>query len=110
MAKRRVSGAVVKVPLGGGTHTYARVMKSSMAFYDAKTKDDLAYDDIKDKALLFIIPVMHKAVTSGRWPIVGTYPLEARFQKEPEYFNQDSLDPKIIRDLSRRQDAKGNET
>jgi hypothetical protein len=61
-----------------------------------RTKENLSFDDLKDKPYLFISPVMHKAVTSGRWPIIGTYPLESRLKKEPEYFNQDSLDPKLI--------------
>ncbi|HMZ65402.1 MAG TPA: hypothetical protein PK079_06250 [Leptospiraceae bacterium] len=35
--QKRTKGAIVEIPLNNGYHTYGRVLKSGMAFYDLKS-------------------------------------------------------------------------
>jgi hypothetical protein len=87
-------GAFVKVPLDNRWHSYARVLSEPLiAFYDAKTDTDLSLEEIKARPILFVLWVMNRAVTSGRWPVIGVLPVEEYLQDEPEFFKQDKLNP-----------------
>ncbi len=98
MAKKqkRVVGAFVKIPLSNTEHGYARILEGSLfAFYDVKTDKDLPLPEVQFKPILFKIWVMRSAVTSGRWKIVGTTPLEENLKVEPHFFKIDPLNKKL---------------
>src|SRR6266516_4218952 len=94
---RRVVGDFLKIQLGDGWHSYARVLdEPSFAFYDCKTRKDLTEDEIKKHSILFKIWVMNNAVTSGRWPVIGNSPLEESEKEIPAFFKRDALNPKSL--------------
>lgn len=37
--QQRTIGSIVKIPLENGFHTYARILKSRIAFYDLRTTE-----------------------------------------------------------------------
>ena len=91
MSKKRTVGDIVKVPLGDGTHTYARVLPhASFAFYDSRVKEELPAEDIAKKPILFFLAVMHDAVKKGRWSIVGHVPVNDGLEAPPKFI-QDAL-------------------
>lgn len=90
-------GAIVKIPLGDGQHTYARILEPPLfAFYDALARDDLDVDTIITKPILFKVWVMRHAITSGRWLKVGHRSLDSDLQQSPFFFKQDALRPEIF--------------
>lgn len=87
-------GAIVKVPLEPGWHTYARLLQPPLlAFYDSRSNRELPLEEIISKPILFKIAVMRDAVTSGRWQKIGAMPLESHLVEEPVFFRQDALKP-----------------
>ena len=91
MPNKRTVGDIVKIPLGDGTHTYARVLPhASFAFYDSRVNRDLTVEDIVKKPILFFLAVMHYAVKKGRWSIVGHVPLTDGLEAPPKFI-QDAL-------------------
>jgi hypothetical protein len=92
MSNKRAAGDIVRIPLGDGTHTYARVLPhASFAFYDSRVNEDLAVEEVVKKPILFFLAVMHYAVTRGRWSIVGHVRLNGDLEAPPKFI-QDALD------------------
>jgi hypothetical protein len=90
--RKRAIGDIVKIPLGDGTHTYARVLpEASLAFYDSRETKELAVEDVIKNPILFFVAVMHHAIKKGRWPIVGHVALNDDLQVPPRFI-QDALD------------------
>lgn len=78
MAKRqrRVVGAVLRVDLAPGWHTYALTLTDAeFAFFDAATQTALPVGDAVGRPVLFRWCIYNDAVTSGRWPRVGKAPI-----------------------------------
>jgi hypothetical protein len=61
--QKRTMGAIVRIPLQKGYHTYGRVLKSGMAFYDLKSKKDEELQFIVSQPILLVTGVSHSAVT-----------------------------------------------
>jgi hypothetical protein len=98
MAKKQRAklGAFVKIPFGDGIHGYGRILTAPLfAFYDVKTDQDLSIADIESKPVLFKLWVMRRAITSGRWEIIGVAPLEVELRNEPRFYKQDPINGKI---------------
>jgi hypothetical protein len=90
-------GSIVKVPFESSRHTYARLLKSPIvAFYDAATMQELSPDFIVRHRILFQLPVMRYAVTTGHWLVIGRIPLEPELQQSPILFRQDAMNPDRI--------------
>ena len=90
--QKRWIGDTVKIPLEDGTHTYARVLpEASFAFYDSRGTEDVEVDRIVALPILFFAAVMHRAIRSGRWPVVGQV-LRDDGLRAPPKFIQDPLD------------------
>ncbi len=95
--QKRTPGSIVKIDLGDGYHSYARILEAGLAFYDIRTKEDIT--DMKriiQKPILFITEVYNHAITKGRWPKVGKVPLEDTLKKVPLKFIQDPIKPEEI--------------
>ena len=91
---RRTVGDFVKIRLDDKSHSYARVLDEPLfAFYDCVTSKDLSVEEVKKHQVLFKIWVMNRAVTSGRWSVVGNRPLEKEEQESPAFFKQDPVKP-----------------
>jgi hypothetical protein len=90
--QKRVVGDIVRIDLGDGFHTYARVLAEALfAFYDGRVTDELAIDRIIALPILFQIPVMDHAVKRGRWVVIGNEPLGDTLLDPPLFFMQDIL-------------------
>jgi len=93
--QQRTVGAIVKVPLEDGYHTYARILEqASFAFYDSRTYNDVVdLQEIISKPVLFITAVNDYAITQGYWLKIGKIPLEKKLQILPAQFIQDPICP-----------------
>ncbi len=92
--QKRVVGDIVKIPLENGFHTYARVLETTFAFYNFRTKDEIALDKIINSEILFITCVYNFAVTKGFWLKMGKIlPLEENLINIPPFYRQDILNP-----------------
>jgi Immunity protein 26 len=90
--QKRVVGDIVKISLGDGFHTYARVLDEALfTFYDSHTKEEMPILEIITLPILFQIAVMDYAVKRGRWVIVGNAPLDDPRLKQRPQFMQDIL-------------------
>ena len=90
--KKPKEGDIVEVPLSDGQSAYGRVLKSPLvAFYAIQAKAPLPVDQIVAAPVAFKVYVVHSAVKSGRWKIVGHAPLEDVLQKSPSFYKVDSI-------------------
>jgi hypothetical protein len=95
--QKREVGAVVKIPLSDGTHSYGLILdKASIAVFEIKTLSDLELGDIIKGNILFIVAVHKSAITSGRWTKIGKTVLDNRFKILPLKFIQDSLNLDVL--------------
>jgi len=93
--QQRTVGAIVKIPLENDFWTYARILEVKMAFYDAKTNQDLEISEIVQKPVLFFATVYDSAITKGFWEKIGKkLPLENHLLDLPPIYRQDILNPK----------------
>lgn len=95
MKRQRIqSGAVVEIPLGDGTHTYGRLLvRPYVEVYDSVTRDAVTdLNAIVARPVLFTVSVFDRAITSGRWPIVGKLPYDEDTAEMPLQFKQDAAD------------------
>ena len=112
--QQRTIGAIVKIPLDRGYHSYARILKSPyFAFYDFRAKEDVSdLALIVASPILFITSVSHYSVTSGLWVKVGKLPLEKTLLKIPPQFIQDSIQTdqfEIVYDDGKKKKATAEE-
>lgn len=91
--QKRVVGDVVRINLGDGFHSYARVLEEGLfAFYGCRvSEEELSIDRIIASPILFYAAVMDYAVKKGRWPVVGHAPLGDVLLNPPPRFMQDAL-------------------
>jgi hypothetical protein len=95
--QRRRAGDVVRIDLGAGFHTYARVLRdASFAFYDCRLVGEASLPEILASQILFRIAVMNHAVKTGRWPVIGHEPLKGGMLIAPPIFIQDPIDKTIF--------------
>ena len=69
--QQRTVGAIVKIPLEDGFHTYARILEVRCAFYDARSREELSAEEIIGKPVLFFASVYDRVITRGYWPKIG---------------------------------------
>ena len=95
--QRRRAGDVVRIELGAGFHTYARVLPEAwFAFYDCRVVVGASLPEILASQILFRITVMNHAVKTGRWPVIGHDPLKGAMLVLPPKFIQDPIDKTIF--------------
>lgn len=92
--QRRTVGAVVKIPLENGFHTYARILTDDFAFYNIHTKDDLPITDVIKLPVLFFAAVYDDVIIQGHWEKVSkALTIEAHLKDKPPVYIQDRLNP-----------------
>ena len=95
--QQRTVGAIVKIPLENGHHSYARILQTRLAFYDIRTKNDLSTDEIITKPILFIAVVYDFAITKGIWEKIGKkLPLEESLKQNKPLYTEDLLTGKYL--------------
>ncbi len=88
--QHRTLGAIVKIPLENGFHTYARILETRMAFYDARTKENLEINEIVEKSVLFEVIVENYTITEGYWLKIGKkLPLEEHLLVHKPFYTED---------------------
>jgi len=97
MAKKqkRIIGAIVKIDLESGYHSYARILdKASYAFYDIYVKEDLNIEDILKRPILYTLAAYDDIIKNGLWKVVSKkIPIENYLKEQPMQFIQDKLNP-----------------
>ncbi len=95
--QQRTIGAIVKIPLENGYHTYARILKSRLAFYDSRTSENLMPKEIIKKTILFVAVVYDYAITKGYWLKAGKkIPLEDHLKQNKPMYTEDVLTGKYL--------------
>jgi hypothetical protein len=90
--KRQKIGDIVAIPLGDGTFGFGRILKSPLvAFYDLRRSEIPALEDILHAHVSFIIFVMKRAKSDGKWQIIGNAPLEDSLLADPIFFKKDPI-------------------
>ncbi|MBX9661668.1 MAG: immunity 26/phosphotriesterase HocA family protein [Nitrospiraceae bacterium] len=102
---RRRPGDFLKIELGDGTHAYARVLDSTVAFYGTRTTEDLSVEAISRLSIIFNVWVMDHPILEGDWPIIGHLLLPGDLNKEVLFFKKDP----ISRRLTIYRDSTGEE-
>lgn len=97
--QQRTIGSIIKIDLGNKFHSYGRILPDSLyAFYDYKTKEDIAdLQRIIFAPVLFIASVYNDAITKGIWKKIGKLPLESSLLISPPEFIQDPIHPEKFR-------------
>ncbi len=89
---RRRVGDVVEINLGEDGWAYAHVLEEPLlAFYDIRADQTPDIDDIVRAPVLFEVWVMNKAVTSGRWKVIGHSDWLDHVDPSPRFFKQDLI-------------------
>src|SRR5688500_2393573 len=86
MARRqqRKLGMIVRIPVDEEHETFGQVLASpELAVFDffKRPGADPSLRELETASPLFRVWVMHKAITSGRWPRIGMAPLRPEFQR-----------------------------
>lgn len=96
MKKQRfVSGAIVKITIGDGYHTYGRLMVNPyIEIFDFKTKDETKdFQRIVESPILFTVCMFYRqAISNGLWKIVGKIPFDEHKISTPPQYRQSSFD------------------
>ena len=87
-------GAIVKIPIGDGYHTYGRLMLDPyIEVIDARTKDDIALQSILEKPILFTVCFFYRqAISNGTWEIIEKVPFDETKIRTSKQFRQDDFD------------------
>jgi len=92
--QRRTVGAILEVPFDERWHTYAQTLKDAdFAFFDCKTDQQMAVEDIILRPVLFREAVHKSAWTTGRCKRIGKAPLSPELELPVPKFIQDALRP-----------------
>jgi hypothetical protein len=92
--QRRTRGAIVRISLGDGWHSYAQILdEPEFAFFDSRSREDLLISEIVKRPVLFRVAVMNYAVTAGRWLKVGAAEVAPQLSQPQPQFIQDPLAP-----------------
>jgi hypothetical protein len=96
--QRWTRGAVVTIPLGRGQFAFAQMLGDpEYAFFDLRTRAIKDPTEIVEHPTIFRLWVMGSAHTRGRWKKLGPAPILGPLKKLVKRFNQDPLDPDLIR-------------
>jgi Immunity protein 26 len=90
---RRKPGQIVRVQFDHRGYALALVLKEPLvAFYDRQfSSTEVDNYDISNLPIAFTIMVMNLAVTSGRWPVVGTVDVPSLFSSIPKFCKRDPI-------------------
>jgi hypothetical protein len=89
--QKRKEGNFLAISLGEASYGFGRELRQGIAFYDWSASRILPLEEIRGRPVAFIISVHDAAITSGRWRIIGTEPLEPELQKPVKYFREDPI-------------------
>jgi len=89
-------GDIVRIPLQDGFSGFGRVLQRPlMAFYNLKSKESPALEQILSAPTIFKVWVMTSIITKGEWPVIGSKPLSPDLEEQPEFFKIDPISRKL---------------
>jgi len=91
--QKRTTGAIVKISLHNGFHSYAQILDSCYAFYKIHTEKDLQISEIIKSQILFVTEVFDYAITKGLWQKIGNVPIDSELVTVPPQYIQDPINP-----------------
>lgn len=93
--QRFIPGAIVRIPIGDGFHTYGRLLIFPyIEIYDYRTMENiLDLEAIVSHTVLFTVSSHRSVITKGDWEIVGELPYDEKNAMVPMQFWQDPQDP-----------------
>ncbi len=93
--QRFLAGAIVKIPIGDGFHTYGRLLVSPfIEIYDFRTRDEVTnVSMVLAKPVLFTLSVHKSALYPGEWTIIGKSPFDKQEISIPLQFWQNRSNP-----------------
>lgn len=90
-------GDVVQIPLPGGGVAFGRALPSpDLQFHAPIASTSASIDEILAAPVLFRVSVAKYATSTGRWPIIGSVPLDASLQAPVRYFREDALSGELF--------------
>lgn len=95
---RRKPGQIVRIDLGQGYCSYARVLNEPLlAFHDVQysAAQEVSLEEVIGSPVAFTLFVMNYAITRGRWPIIGRVDLSPELQVPPAFVKQDAFTGKL---------------
>jgi hypothetical protein len=95
MARRAVTGDIVRVDFDEKLHTYGLVLvEPYVAVYDFPTADEVTdMAEVVSKPILFVLAVYDRVLRLGTWPRVGQVPAGTPPVAVPDFFTQDLFNP-----------------
>jgi len=92
-------GSVVRISLPDNQYAFGRLLeKNSVAIYDYISKNiEVDLQELINRNIIFIVAIYKDVVTSGRWKIIGEWPLEEKLKILPNKFIQDDINPSNFR-------------
>ncbi|HEY1561875.1 MAG TPA: immunity 26/phosphotriesterase HocA family protein [Caulobacteraceae bacterium] len=95
---RRRPGQFIEIDLGNGARGFGRVLcEPEFAFYDliATSAPPPPLDELGAKPIAFRLWVMNRAISSGRWKVIGATALPDELIAPAVYFKQDPFTGKL---------------
>lgn len=93
---RRRVGDILEIDLGDGNLAYGRVLEDPVfGFYDLRAAKTPEISSILAAPIRFKVCVMKRAVSSGRWRVIGNKPLEPDLAKRVKFFMVDIISKAI---------------
>jgi hypothetical protein len=86
----------VAIPLPSGGYGYGRVLDKLVAFYNLKTSDVADINDVSRQTVIFTASVHISALSGGRWPAIGSRPLELEFHNPTKFFRKNPSGPGFL--------------
>ncbi|UCV27574.1 immunity 26/phosphotriesterase HocA family protein [Ferribacterium limneticum] len=95
---RLLEGDIVRIDLGEGWFSFGRKLLASVwAFYDFRSRDEIAPEEIVRQPVLFKVWAGERAgLEKGAWKLLGHIPLTDEERQPVPFFKQDILDPTHI--------------
>jgi hypothetical protein len=88
--QKEIPGGIVKIKFDDPYHTYGRILNyGDVALYDCRVDKDITdLHEIIKRPILYKMIVNEGGVKYGRWPIIGTLPLEETLQNSKYYLEE----------------------
>jgi len=92
MAKKQkeIPGGIIKIVFDEPYHTYGRILNyGDIALYDFKTDRDITdLNEIVRHPIIYKLIVNEGGVKYGKWPIIGSLPLEDNLKNSKYYLEE----------------------
>jgi len=94
--QRWSEGALVAIPISGNRYGFGKLLQSPLiTFYHLESNELLEINIITSSPIAFKVWVMHSAITSGRWTIIGKVEISPEEKVSPWFFRQDAISQEL---------------